>query len=551
MNRAKELLRLKVSGEDILNYPLLGLMTLSIISTSILTRPEVDSIERFVLVLNANLFAISILGVLIVLLESLRSIRFPDARVPLTVLAVVGFAFGFAKGLLTSFGVWVLGAGESQEVLNPLLLLSVGTVGLVMFPLIALFGSLSKRFNEQRDALIETSTAMATERLPYPQLLLTFVEDVSSRLKQKGLQENRQVLAQELRDIISNNLRPLSRRIWERQNKEFPIFSVRKLTETSLKSNVYLPLLVTPIWVLSSVSHAVEFFDIDIAWQVQLVRGATMALVLYLASLIRPRSLGSRVVLYVSSIVSIACLQALLGNLAGGLPAFDWELPLVIGNLIWLFQLTLFAAVAKTFLEMKERYEQGLSELGSPLEADELRKTRELQLQERQLANFLHGTLQNKLSSAANSLEQNTSDTSVAEDLKAIEALLRQALAEYDQNEVSSSSELVKRLTADWAGLIELSFDFKRSDLTNEMAGEVYEVMNEGIANALRHGEASSVTLTLKAEGEIVISDDGIGIKDTTSGLGSAYLDEVSSEWSLQREKGKTVLRVKLKTALV
>ena len=551
MNRAKELLRLKVSGEDILNYPLLGLMTLSIISTSILTRPEVDSIERFVLVLNANLFAISILGVLIVLLESLRSIRFPDARVPLTVLAVVGFAFGFAKGLLTSFGVWVLGAGESQEVLNPLLLLSVGTVGLVMFPLIALFGSLSKRFNEQRDALIETSTAMATERLPYPQLLLTFVEDVSSRLKQKGLQENRQVLAQELRDIISNNLRPLNRRIWERQNKEFPIFSVRKLTETSLKSNVYLPLLVTPIWVLSSVSHAVEFFDIDIAWQVQLVRGATMALVLYLASLIRPRSLGSRVVLYVSSIVSIACLQALLGNLAGGLPAFDWELPLVIGNLIWLFQLTLFAAVAKTFLEMKERYEQGLSELGSPLEADELRKTRELQLQERQLANFLHGTLQNKLSSAANSLEQNTSDSSVAQDLKAIEALLRQALAEYDQNEVSSSSELVKRLTADWAGLIELSFDFKRSDLTNEMAGEVYEVMNEGIANALRHGEASSVTLTLKAEGEIVISDDGIGIKDTTSGLGSAYLDEVSSEWSLQREKGKTVLRVKLKTALV
>ena len=551
MNRAKELLRLKVSGEDILNYPLLGLMTLSIISTSILTRPEVDSIERFVLVLNANLFAISILGVLIVLLESLRSIRFPDARVPLTVLAVVGFAFGFAKGLLTSFGVWALGAGESQEVLNPLLLLSVGTVGLVMFPLIALFGSLSKRFNEQRDALIETSTAMATERLPYPQLLLTFVEDVSSRLKQKGLQENRQVLAQELRDIISNNLRPLSRRIWERQNKEFPIFSVRKLTETSLKSNVYLPLLVTPIWVLSSVSHAVEFFDIDIAWQVQLVRGATMALVLYLASLIRPRSLGSRVVLYVSSIVSIACLQALLGNLAGGLPAFDWELPLVIGNLIWLFQLTLFAAVAKTFLEMKERYEQGLSELGSPLEADELRKTRELQLQERQLANFLHGTLQNKLSSAANSLEQNTSDSSVAQDLKAIEALLRQALAEYDQNEVSSSSELVKRLTADWAGLIELSFDFKRSDLTNEMAGEVYEVMNEGIANALRHGEASSVTLTLKAEGEIVISDDGIGIKDTTSGLGSAYLDEVSSEWSLQREKGKTVLRVKLKTALV
>ena len=74
---------------------------------------------------------------------------------------------------------------------------------------------------------------------------------------------------------------------------------------------------------------------------------------------------------------------------------------------------------------------------------------------------------------------------------------------------------------------------------------EVREVMNEGIANALRHGFASRVTVTLGPGPEITISDDGTGPRDGVPGLGSTFFDSISQDWQLSATDAGSILRLK------
>lgn len=78
---------------------------------------------------------------------------------------------------------------------------------------------------------------------------------------------------------------------------------------------------------------------------------------------------------------------------------------------------------------------------------------------------------------------------------------------------------------------VQIYFDTEEKHLKFDEDEEnaVYRVIQEGITNAVRHGRASRIWISLKRiEGEIVLSirDDGIGCKEIKSGFGTRHIRE-------------------------
>lgn len=92
-----------------------------------------------------------------------------------------------------------------------------------------------------------------------------------------------------------------------------------------------------------------------------------------------------------------------------------------------------------------------------------------------------------------------------------------------------------------WSGLcaVRLTVAPDLVEMRGPRAHDVCRVVEEAINNAITHGEASEVGVTVEESGDAVIvdvSDDGVGPRDGDPGLGSTLLDSICDSWELTAE---------------
>ena len=86
------------------------------------------------------------------------------------------------------------------------------------------------------------------------------------------------------------------------------------------------------------------------------------------------------------------------------------------------------------------------------------------------------------------------------------------------------------------------------------VAGNLYRIFQEAVANSIHHGKASRIQVTLRWHAaheavELVVRDDGVGLQSSSGGLGMQSIEERaalchgSAQW---RSDGGTILRVRL-----
>ena len=80
-------------------------------------------------------------------------------------------------------------------------------------------------------------------------------------------------------------------------------------------------------------------------------------------------------------------------------------------------------------------------------------------------------------------------------------------------------------------------------------------VVEEGLTNAIRHGQATVIRVSVGVEAAgvaVVVADDGVGPGAVTAGLGSALLDQATGgAWSLDRVGEWTELRAHVRASYV
>jgi len=119
-------------------------------------------------------------------------------------------------------------------------------------------------------------------------------------------------------------------------------------------------------------------------------------------------------------------------------------------------------------------------------------------------------------------------------------SLLDSPFSELIDTEERSLSDEVAHNISRWDGLLKIDFhiEIPDSQLSPIQTRAVGAAIEEGLANALRHGLAKEIGIRIYEDGiglTLTIQDDGIGPRNTPPGLGSKLFDTVATRgWSLK-----------------
>jgi hypothetical protein len=172
-------------------------------------------------------------------------------------------------------------------------------------------------------------------------------------------------------------------------------------------------------------------------------------------------------------------------------------------------------------------------------------------LRSRKLARHLHGQVNNRLLSIIGGAEPGEK-ASKEELLSRIDLVLQSALEPFEIP-ITSAKELEESILTQWSGLVELNLEFlpKEMLLTQDTWSLVSGVVEEGVANAVRHGFAASVKISIvSTDSDVIISirDDGTGPRQGTPGIGSAFFNAISDDWILKDTGSGSKLKLVLAT---
>ena len=170
----------------------------------------------------------------------------------------------------------------------------------------------------------------------------------------------------------------------------------------------------------------------------------------------------------------------------------------------------------------------------------------------------VHGTVQSALTAALTRLQASPEPEQyvlnrVAEDLeRARQALLAPPVRTIDL------PDSIAQLKATWRGICDIRTNISdraaralRSN--NDACLCVNEIIKEAVSNAVRHGEAKVVNISIDRHDdfslEIEVSNDGVPLRAQNKlGVGSRLIEELTTDWSIDSSKatGLTVFKANL-----
>lgn len=167
----------------------------------------------------------------------------------------------------------------------------------------------------------------------------------------------------------------------------------------------------------------------------------------------------------------------------------------------------------------------------------------------------LHGTVQTNIVSATLALSRNYPGN--AADPIDLKDLLNSAGVS-TAVEYSDISEVMERVVTPWKGLaqFESSIHPGFNQLSPDLYSDIYSLLEEAVANAIRHGRADliEINLTLESQSTLrcAVYNNGTKAISTSRGLGSELYDRLTGgNWSLtQLDDGQTYLELNVRTSL-
>jgi signal transduction histidine kinase len=166
-----------------------------------------------------------------------------------------------------------------------------------------------------------------------------------------------------------------------------------------------------------------------------------------------------------------------------------------------------------------------------------------------QMSRYLHGEVQTGLTASILLLQQaaKRGDTVLAREAmeSAVKILMRNHAEEFNKTQMSADAHLAQIISG-WRGIADVSINLDCIDLLDEATTrDVIELIGEGVANAIRHGNATQISVTDTEEvGGIRVSihSNGAESQQGESGLGTEMFNRLTNKWGLESRDGQGVL---------
>ena len=398
-----------------------------------------------------------------------------------------------------------------------------------------------KLANEDRLTQIKQSVRVAIES--DVSLLMKEVQTQITKSKDSTLEERYQQISKVLLDSAENFVRPLSHKLMVDNRLEFPSPTLWQIFMLALRKPIFP---IFPLLVLNTISSLtfllrLELTNIEIL-AICLQQIGLLAILIF--------SLQKFIAIFKHLVISATLfilalnvyLSALFLNIFNSQISGAAELNRYILNFVWegsvfiivSFIYNLFRSELDIRLFVKQLIDS--SKIDQSLAQDEALRV------QYDIARYLHGNLQSRMMSLGLTLKmsQQQDEESMTSAMSIADSLLNSPFAEYLDQHSRTLIEEVDFAVGKWDGLLNVKTDIEDLDekLSFVQKRAIGAVVEEALANALRHGFAKEVDIRIyqgKTGISIDITDDGIGPRMQKPGLGTRLYDLVAiNGWSLQ-----------------
>ena len=398
-----------------------------------------------------------------------------------------------------------------------------------------------KLVNEDRLTQIKNSVRLAIES--DVSLLMREVQTQITESKDNTLEERYEQISKVLLDSAENFVRPLSHKLMVDNRLEFPSPTIWQIFTLALRKPIF-PIL--PLLVLNTISSLTVLLRLELSsFQILAICLQQIGL---LAILIF--SLQKFIAIFKHLVISATLFTLALNVYISGLflKVFNSqifgavELNRYILNFVW--ELSIFVIVSFIYNLFRSELDVRLfvkqlidsSKIDQSLAQDEALRV------QYDIARYLHGNLQSRMMSLGLTLKmsQQHDEESMSSAMSIADSLLNSPFAEYLDQHTRTLVEEVDFAVGKWDGLLNVKTDIEDLDekLSFVQKRAIGAVVEEALANALRHGFAKEVNIRIyqgKTGISIDITDDGIGPRMQKPGLGTRLYDLVAiNGWSLQ-----------------
>jgi len=489
---------------------------------------------------------------------------FPRRRTrPAPVAAVV--LYHALTGLIFASSIWFLGPllGVGREGTFAETAVTTMAIGLWFGLTMILLLDARERFRIRREELLDDAVAVEMGRLRETevtaQLRATIrdrVDEVTEDLRaevtatlgewQPGSslvvpQARLNEIADHMRDSAESSVRPLSHELWRLASLEYPRPHWTEIVRQSLLSERFWigpTLLIVLIGYLRAGTYALGLVPGILA---ALILVLAMALLLLSANALIARRPTWRLPLVITTFVvaqaiGIVYTLALARIADSGDPAVE-----IVGSILGM---TISLLAPANIASLNTAREQVLARLRASTDgarAEQIAQARQLAEITQQAARAIHGSLQTKLIAAAAAIDQAVAsgrEDLLVEAMHQVSILIEQPAADLNSDEARSLEEAVAHTCDAWQGILDIAVDIDSSLLHDRGAAAepVGLIVEEALANAFRHGQASRAAIRVQpstaSDGssvvEVVIVDDGLGGDLTDAGLGTALINRLT-----------------------
>jgi signal transduction histidine kinase len=347
-----------------------------------------------------------------------------------------------------------------------------------------------------------------------------------------------------IRQIADSTIRPLSQRLWMNPADDIPHVRWGTTVLETIKNEPFRPFALILIHVLGTVATNTLLFGATTATLMALAVSTYVLAVTVPANFAMKRYPAHHQALFLFTCFLLqlnAIPIALWRNSispSSGSPA--WIAVQVVASLLLILITSGFASWNRMRRSIDALYLESIDSA----QVQSIAQSRIATELAQELSRELHGTVQTKLVACAMASDYAVKSGDLEKLKLAVyeaQRVLRSDL-EVAANDRSVSEEIHHKISL-WEGLCSFTTVIDpivdlRAYGDHDAARTVGRVVEEGISNAIRHGEAGdiSVTITTDPDGSIriVIVDDGHGPTENSPGIGSAFLTQATQgHWSL------------------
>lgn len=366
-----------------------------------------------------------------------------------------------------------------------------------------------------------------------------------SKLLKESKSDDLQQIAASLTTKINLQLRPLSKRIWIRSLSEYPVIRFRRMMYDSVRF-----LDFSHFWLMSIMCALALLNNVFIrSFQESTFRTCSYLGILQLVILARRLNYLRNTPIF---LLLIGFVPILLGEFFANLVGYS-------GSWIAAILITPVAPAVIVVLSLsrlvQSDHELIIDLLGSiHAKQQDSARSPEKAL-ERQLASFIHNSLQSEFVALAGQLNEaaESADLERVESIKTrVSEILNRSFIKDFNDFTTSPLVRLKSLQDSWKGILEIEVSIPDSLLMDsDRNGLIVQTIEEFAANSFRHGKAKKISV-VGTQGEIglelLLRSDG---KDQSlaanRGFGSEWLDQISlAPWKFKSDTSGTLLTIEI-----